>query len=360
VRPGKKPVDPRLKPRRFSWKEFGVIFGVLVLLATAQLMIRSAFPDSVSASRGFSIVLFVYWAIVSYIFCRVLARQRQRVFDEPMRQLSDTADRVAGGDFTVRLPLSHPQGRWDYVDVMFNDFNTMVAQLGSIETLKDGFIADVSHELKTPLAIIGNYAHALEDSERLTAEQRHDYSQVIVKATGALAALVTNILKLNKLENEQIAPVTHDFDLARQLAEVALALADSFDAKGVDLVVELEDEATISSDEGMLEIVWQNLLGNALKFTPPGGTVSLQQTSSPAQVVVSVRDTGYGMDDATRSHIFDKFYRGAGQASADGDGLGLALVRRVAGLVGATVSVESAPGHGSTFTLTIPRSPVKP
>jgi signal transduction histidine kinase len=330
------------------------VFGVLVVLAYGQAMIRPAFPRTDGASVGYALAMAMYWAVVAALFCIVYARQRRRVFDRPMRQLSAAAGQVAAGDFTVRLAPTHGGDRWDYVDVMFDDFNTMVAQLGSIEALKEDFIADVSHEIKTPLAVIANYADALAHEGRLAPERRADYLRTITRAAGRAAALVANILALDKLGGERITPAPRLFDLARQLAETALPFAEAAQAKGVGFSAELEDAAPVRADEGMLEIVWRNLLSNAVKFTPPGGTVVLAQVSRPGAVTVTVADTGWGMDQATQARVFDKFYQGETAAKGEGNGLGLALARRAAQLAGASIRLDSAPGVGSVFTVTLP------
>jgi signal transduction histidine kinase len=328
---------------------------VLLVLSSGQAMIRPAFPDTVLAKTGYGLALLAYWAVVSAVFCLVIARQRRRVFDRPMRQLSAAACRVAAGDFAVRLAPAHTRDQWDYVDIMFDDFNTMAAELGSLEAVKDDFIADVSHEVRTPLAVIANYADALRNAERLETAQIREHSEAIARATRRLASLVANILKLNKLENERIAPTRHPFDLVRQLSEVALGFSDGFDAKGVGFAADLPDKVRIDADEGLLEIVWQNLLANALKFTPPGGSVALVLTSAHDAVRVAVRDSGPGMSEAVRARVFDKFYQADSAAGeGNGNGLGLALARRAAQMAGASISVESAPGAGAAFTVVVP------
>ncbi|MDR0848250.1 MAG: HAMP domain-containing histidine kinase [Propionibacteriaceae bacterium] len=352
---GKATRDPRLHHRGFSWKNFLLVFGVLVLLASGQTMIGTAFPDTVRSNVAYSLAGVAYWAIVSAVFCLVLARQQRRVFDRPMRQLSDAAQKVAGGDFSVRLTPAHAPDHWDYVDVMFDDFNTMVIQLQSIETLKDDFIADVSHEIRTPLAIIANYANALRVPDTLEPEVRQEYVETIAQATSRLSVMISNILRLDKLDNQRLDKTSGSFDLPRQLAEVALTFSEAFDAKGIDFTAELEDDLVIQADEGMLEVVWQNLLSNAIKFTPARGIVTLSQTSTPEAAIVRVQDSGCGMNEVTKGRIFEKFYQGDTEVSGEGNGLGLALVKRVAQLVGASVEVSSAPNEGSTFTVTIPR-----
>jgi signal transduction histidine kinase len=290
-----------------------------------------------------------YWAIVSAILILILARQKRTRFDKPMRTLSKAAKDVARGDFSVYIEPLHTTDKYDYVDVMFEDFNTMVEELVSIETLKNDFIANVSHEVKTPLAVVTNYATAIQ-SDTLTPP-RHEYANTIINAAARLNSLIANILKLNKPENQEIMPESVPFDLCRQLAECALPFEDAWERKRIEFSAGMEDKCVINADEGVLEIVWQNLLSNAPKFTDNGGKVTLTQTSDEESATVTITDTGSGMDEATLAHIFDKFYQGDKSRSQDGNGLGLALALRVLELVGGSITVKSEVGKGSAFTV---------
>ena len=167
--------------------------------------------------------------------------------------------------------------------------------------------------------------------------------------------LISNILRLNKLENQEIVPNAAPYDLTRQLSDCALAHEEQWERKHIDFDAQLEERVMILADESMLEIVFNNLIANAIKFTEPGGRIVLRQEKAGGDVVVTVSDTGCGMDEETVKHIFDKFYQGDSSHSREGNGLGLALVKRVLDISGGSIAVRSAPGEGSEFIVRLKR-----
>ena len=294
----------------------------------------------------------VYWSAVAIGLTLFTRRQIQRVYEEPMHKLAAATKKVAEGDFSVYIAPVHTIEKMDYLDKMIVDFNKMVEELGSIETLKTDFISNVSHEIKTPLAIIQNNAELLR-LEELKGKQQ-EYANTIFWSSRRLADLISNILKLNKLENQAIAPVKETYDLCEQLAECAVTHEPVWEKRGLDFEADIEDSVEISADPALMELVWNNLFSNAVKFTEPGGKIILTERSEGEIIRVSVQDTGCGMTEETKRHIFEKFYQGDTSHSMAGNGLGLALVLRVLQLNHFRIEVESEPGKGSIFTVIIP------
>ncbi|MBR1853391.1 MAG: HAMP domain-containing histidine kinase, partial [Lachnospiraceae bacterium] len=287
-------------------------------------------------------------------------------------------------DFSVYIPPTHTADRMDYLDATILNINAMVEELGSIETLKTDFISNVSHEMKTPIAIIKNSAQLIEKGN-LSEEERDACIRDIDAAAGRMSDLITNILKLNKLENQKIAPMKEPYDVCRQLCDCILLYDNILDDKELELEVDMEDRAYVLADEQLMELVWNNLLSNAVKFTPKGGKITVTQTTVSVDNVgqaecmasanpvglakrmastnpvgqtervvrVTVADTGCGMNEESRKHIFDRFYQGDTSHATQGNGLGLALAKRVLELLDGEITVKSIEGEGSAFTVTL-------
>lgn len=338
---------------RFPPFLFAVYLGTLLLMSGIHTGLI-VFMDRVGCNEAIqSIVPILYWGMIAVGLTLYARREMRRTYEKPMHMLAEAAGRVADGDFSVYVPTLHTTGKLDYLDLMILDFNKMVEELGSIETLKTDFVSNVSHEMKTPLAIIKNYAELLQ-AEHITEEQRKEYAKSVENAAVRLSDLIGNILKLNKLENQRIMPDIKVYDVCRQLCECILQFEESWDEKEIELETEIEDVARIRADASLMELVWNNLLSNAIKFTEPGGQVTVSQTSDEKQIKISVTDTGCGMSRESMEHIFDKFYQGDTSHSKEGNGLGLALVRRVLELMDGEIQVASEEGKGSAFTVVLP------
>ena len=201
---------------------------------------------------------------------------------------------------------------------------------------------------------MGNYAAMLR-RPGIPEEEKNEYARAISEAADRLARLITNILKLNKLENQQIFPKAEEFDLSEQLCQCFLQFENTWEEKNLNIETDMEENVRLRSDPELLRLVWNNLISNAVKFTPEGGTVGISLKATPDQVTVSVSDTGCGMKPEVGQHIFEKFYQGDTSHATQGNGLGLALVKRVMDILSGEISVQSIYGEGSTFTVKLKR-----
>lgn len=298
-----------------------------------------------------------FWNVVllSFIFFVADTLRRKYTVERPVKRITDAADQIIAGDFNVRLK---PQGSFA-TDETFNQviecFNRMAEELGSVETLRTDFIANVSHEMKTPLAVMQNYGTLLQASD-LSEEKRMEYAKGVTDGARRMADMMTNILKLNRLENQQIYPQTTEFDLGEQLCECLLQYESVWEKADIEIETDIAEDVRVRADAELLGHVWNNLFSNAFKFTPSGGTVTVLLTATDDYAVVKVQDTGCGMTPEVGAHIFEKFYQGDTSHSVQGNGLGLALVKRVIDIMQGEIGVESVVGKGSIFTVKIRRA----
>jgi len=298
---------------------------------------------------------FVNVILLSLLFTVIDAVRRKIKVDRPMKQIVRAAEKIMQGDFSVRVRRQSKFGADDHFDELAECFNKMAQELGSVETLRTDFIANVSHEMKTPLAVMQNYGTLLQTPE-LPEEKRQEYAKGVSDSARRLADMMTNILKLNRLENQNIFPQTARFDLSEQLCECLLRYESVWEEKQIDIDTHIAEQIQVKADAELLSLVWNNLFSNAFKFTPPGGKVTVRLTATEHHAVVTVEDTGCGMTHEEGAHIFEKFYQADTSHSTQGNGLGLALVKRVIDILQGQISVESTVGVGSTFTVRIRRS----
>lgn len=347
--------DTRVKKKIFPISTFLAVFVASGMFTTIQMNIIGEAIDYKSVPLPSQITILGLWLLAAVIFTFWTNYQLTRHYQKPIEEFSEAAHKVAQGDFSVYLAPHHTADKFTYLDVLFMDFNKMVEELGSIETLKTDFFSNVSHEMKTPLSVIQNNAELLR-LEGLKEEKGRECIENILHSTKRLSSLITNMLKLSKLEKQAIKPIPEKYDLCAQLCECALQFEDAWEQKNIEFEVDMEEKSAIEADKGLLELVWTNLLSNAVKFTPSGGRIMLSQVSNSKEITVSVADTGCGMDKKTRERIFEKFYQGDTSHSAEGNGLGLALVKRILQLSDGSISVKSKVGQGTVFTVSLPRA----
>lgn len=288
--------------------------------------------------------------ILSILFTVIDAVRRKLTTERVTKRIAEAAKKVVQGDFSVRIAQVSSMG----VDEKFNEiidcFNTMTEELAGVETLRTDFIANVSHEMKTPLAVMQNYGTLLQAPD-LAEEKRIEYAKGVTEGSRRLADMMTNILKLNSLEKQQIYPRTEEYDLGEQLCECLLGYETVWEKKNIEIETEIAEDVKVNTDGELLSLVWNNLFSNAFKFTPEGGKVEVTLEATEHHAIVRVKDSGCGMTQEVGAHIFEKFYQGDASHATQGNGLGLALVKRVVDIMQGEISVESAPGKGSTFTV---------
>ena len=319
------------------------------ILADSMGLVLNKENLAAAAKLTFGNVLLISFGAATIDYVR-----RKRMVDKPVKQIMDALDQVMQGDFTVRIaPVKEFAGETGFNEII-NAINQMTAELQGTETLRTDFIANVSHELKTPLAVMGNYATMLQQPD-ISEEERIEYGKAISHSSRRLAALITNILKLNKLENQQIFPQHEEYDLSGQLCESLLQFEDAWEAKNLEIEIDIEDEVRIKSDPELLSLVWNNLISNAVKFTPERGRITVTLKAGDDDVMIAVSDTGCGIKPEVGQHIFEKFYQGDTSHATQGNGLGLALVKRVVDILNGEICVQSVFGQGSTFTVKFKR-----
>ncbi|MEE1356602.1 MAG: HAMP domain-containing sensor histidine kinase, partial [Clostridia bacterium] len=293
--------------------------------------------------------------LLSLIFTIFDTVRRKIAVERPVKHITEAAEKIIQGDFSVRVKPQSRFGADDTFNRVIDCFNKMAEELGGVETLRTDFIANVSHEMKTPLAVMQNYGTLLQSPE-LSDEKRIEYAKGVTDGSRRLADMMTNILKLNRLENQQIYPQATEFDLGEQLCECLLQYETVWEKAEIDIETDIAENIKVKADAELLGHVWSNLFSNAFKFTPSGGTVSVTLTATEHHAIVRVKDTGCGMSPEVGAHIFEKFYQGDTSHSVQGNGLGLALVKRVVDIMQGEIGVESVVGKGTTFTVKIRRA----
>lgn len=298
-----------------------------------------------------SLYTFFNIVFISIIFVALDTIRRKITVERPVKQIKNALHEITNGDFNVRLNTNCNQN--NFTEIM-ESINYMTKELSGVETLRNDFIANVSHELKTPLAVIHNYGILLQESN-LSEEKRLEYAKIVTKTSDKLSNLITNILKLNRLENQQIYPQTKKYNLGEQICECLLQFESVWEKSEIEIETDIADNIAIKADDELLALVWSNLFSNAFKFTDKGGKVSVSLTANEEYAIVEVSDTGCGMSPEVGRHIFEKFYQGDTSHATKGNGLGLALVKRIIDIMNGEISVSSTQNVGSIFKVKLRR-----
>ncbi len=333
-------------------KGYYVSSGGIIPKATLIMRINGQFieVDSFSSENLYWMVSLVI--IVAFMVCIIIGTIITgfvgRTILQPIHDLSKATSEVARGNFSVRVKV--PADR-EY-GTLAKNFNKMAQELSGIETLRGDFISNVSHEFKTPLASIQGFAKLLQD-ESISESDRNEYTQIIIDETSRLSKLSSNILNLTKLENQTTIGKKKRFSIDEQIRKIILMLEPEWSKKEINLDIDLED-IFYTGNEDLMGQIWQNVINNAIKFTPVGGEIKVKLFRSETGIVAKISDNGPGIPPEKKDKIFEKFYQGDHSRATEGNGLGLALVKRIVDLSGGRISVENLFEGGVCFNIELP------
>lgn len=347
-----KPQKPT--PVKRSKFNYGFIFSSAALVGSLLSTALAMFIVWL-LNRRFGVWLGMPYTIrvllISILSGAAIAVGLSKIFVSPMMKLGDAMRKVAGGDFTVRLDCT---SKIRDVREVYGSFNTMVKELGNTETLQTDFVSNVSHEFKTPINAIEGYASLLQDSQ-LTDEQKNAYIDKIIFNTRRLSDLVGSILLLSKVNNQTISLKASTFRLDEQVRQSILALESKWEKKEIEFDIDL-DEIEYTGYEILLSHVWLNLIDNAVKFSPQNGQIRIRLKQLDGSVTFSIWDNGLPIPEADIDRIFNKFYQGDNSHASEGNGLGLALVRKIVAAAHGTINVTSSEDAGTEFVVALPNS----
>lgn len=323
------------------------IINTILKVDDRYIKISNSFNEKSVHIRAF--FLTITSLIISTLIATIISGIASKRILRPIRTLSKATEEVAKGNFSVKIGIPK-----DYeFALLAKNFNKMVHELSSIETLRNDFVSNVSHEIKTPIASIQGFAKLIQD-KNLNDDERSEFTDIIISESSRLSKLTSNILKLSKLENQEVITGKAEFALDEQIRCAILIMEPEWSEKGIDLDIDL-DKVSIIGNEDLLQQVWLNIIGNAIKFTEKGGTIGIKLMDLQDKIVIKVSDNGVGMNEETQRHIFDKFYQGDKSHLSKGNGLGLSLVKRIIELCDGEIKVRSKLYYGTTFTIGLPK-----
>lgn len=338
------------KSKVFEWSGIIVFPVTFALITQIAVLVYDYVQEKVSVGQVAVIMIIVILSI-SVIATVIDVVRRKLTIINPVNKILDATDKIASGDLTARVDIESRYGRYSKYDLIAENVNKMATELSKNQMISSDFISSVSHEMKTPLSVIKNYVKALSN-ENLDGETREKYNQILNGAIEKLDGLIINVLKLTKLENSQIIPEKEKIDLHDTVAETVFAYDEKIQEKQIELNCEI-DEVTVFTDRGCVDLIVNNLISNAIKFTPQKGSVFVSLTEENGYARFSVKDTGIGISKEVGARIFDKFYQVDKSRKQEGNGLGLSLVKKAIDLLGGKIEVKSEEGKGSAFTVMI-------
>ncbi len=342
----KQTIDKALPQSSYQFILSLMILADIVVTVVISLILSVIFNRVLGLSFAFSLIIWPI--IISLVIGSILTFFVSRIFFTPMARLSRSMRRVASGNFNIYLDTN---SRIHEIRDIYNSFNLMVRELSATEILQTDFVSNVSHEIKTPVNAIEGYTTLLQDNS-LTDTERQGYIDKILFNTERLSELVGNILLLSRIDSHAIQAKPSRFRLDEQIRASIVLLEPKWSEKNIEFDVELE-EIEYTGNEGLLHHVWNNLIGNAIKFDPKDGFIRIRLRRINSSIVFTIDDNGPGIPAGAQNHIFEKFYQSDSSHKSEGSGLGLALVKHILDVSGGTVSTENLPEGGCRFTVVL-------
>lgn len=335
----RKKIKLSLRTRMTLYVSAEQFICVLIALGLTALLYFATNIESI-------FLIFFIILIICLLIGTLVTMFLSKWFFDPIKRLRDAMGKVSDGDFSVRLETKSSSKE---IQEVYSGFNLMAHELGSTEILQSDFVSNVSHEFKTPINAIEGYTTLLQGCDNLDAEHEQ-YIEKILFNTQRLSTLVGNILLLSKIENQSIQTKQTCFRLDEQIRQSIVALEPSWTTKDIELDVDLET-IDYEGSENLLLHVWNNLIGNAIKFNPQGGLVRIILKKEDSYIIFTVTDSGPGLSDEAMKHLYDKFYQADIAHNEEGNGLGLALVKRILAIENGDIFAENLPEGGCMFTV---------
>lgn len=343
------------KERFQSTRKIKQIFDLhfrLIFIVTSEIIVSIGLAIGVDALCQWlfaDLWIIPFWldlVIISILVGIFATNALTRWFINPIKQVGTAMEKISEGDFSVRLETKSNSKE---IKEIFSGFNMMAKELSSTEILQSDFVSNVSHEFKTPINAIEGYSMLLQDNDNLTEEQK-EYVEKIIFNTQRLSSLTGSVLLLSKLENKSIISNKTKFDIDEQIRKSLLILEPQWENKNIEFDIEMDDTDFVGN-EALLHHIWDNLLSNAIKFSDEGGEIKIRLKNYSDKIVFTISDKGIGIDEDDQKHIFDKFYQGDSSHKQEGNGLGLALVKKIIDLENGEISVKNNDDKGCTFTV---------
>ena len=326
-----------------------IVFLITVtVVVSIGILIFSKVKDFETSILAIFVLLYIlFTALIFFIIDYI---RRNIIIQKPLNDILDATNLISKGEFDIKLKPRHNYNNYDELDKIMININKMAIGLRNDEILKNDFISNFSHEIKTPIAIMNGYINLLKRNE-MSKEERDEYIDKLYNSSINLSNLISNILKLNKLENGEME--LNDVNLSSVLENVIISYDELINNKKINLDIDMDDRLIKYTNESFIQLIFSNLISNAIKFSKYEGIVEIKLKNKNDYIEFMVKDNGIGMSKDTIIHIFNRFYQGDTSHKTEGNGLGLSMVKKAIDRLGYKISIESEEEKGSTFIVDI-------